>query len=154
MEFLFYIFGRIPLWTTSFEYRLRLHVCEKYLVSLKLRAHCFIGTSKIILLLVQIILSNFYKYRCEGTLISDAARPSYRSYPVLPHFPLLADDGIVASVIDDQDPRNDKKKHSDDERIGKGPSIEEAFHCLEKAMKWSEQQEEYDAIQLLSLEPE
>ncbi|PSN51225.1 hypothetical protein C0J52_10562 [Blattella germanica] len=35
--------------------------------------------------------------------------------------------------------------------LKKGPSNEEAFHCLETAMKWVEQQEECDDVQLLCL---
>ncbi|PSN48413.1 hypothetical protein C0J52_12094, partial [Blattella germanica] len=61
-----------------------------------------------------------------------------------PGHQVLTDDEIIASVIDDQD-------LCDEDCAEKGPSSEEAFHCLETAMKWVEQQEECDAVQLLCL---
>ncbi|UYV66871.1 hypothetical protein LAZ67_4003189 [Cordylochernes scorpioides] len=39
----------------------------------------------------------------------------------------------------------------DDDHVGKRPSNEEAFHCLKAIMKWLEQQEECNTLQLLSL---
>lgn len=68
-----------------------------------------------------------------------------------PGYQVLTDDEIIASVINDQDPCDDEEEPSDNDRAEKGPSSEEAFHCLETAMKWLEQQEECDAVQLLSL---
>ncbi|PSN33438.1 hypothetical protein C0J52_17959 [Blattella germanica] len=63
----------------------------------------------------------------------------------------LTDDEIIASVIDDQDLCDEAEVPSDEDCAEKGPSSEEAFHCLETAMKWVEQQEECDAVQLLCL---
>ncbi|XP_067136916.1 jerky protein homolog-like [Centruroides vittatus] len=68
-----------------------------------------------------------------------------------PGYQILSDDEIIASVIDNQDPCDDEEEPSDDNRAEKGPSSEEAFHGLETAMKWLEQQEECDTIQLLFL---
>ncbi|GBM88513.1 hypothetical protein AVEN_25098-1 [Araneus ventricosus] len=51
---------------------------------------------------------------------------------------MLADDETNASVIDDQDSRDDEGEHSDNDRDEKGPSSEEAFNCLETALKWLE----------------
>lgn len=68
-----------------------------------------------------------------------------------PGYQVLTDDEIIDSVIDDQEPCNDEEEPSGDDRAEKGPSSEEAFHCLETAMKWLEQQEECDTVQLLSL---
>ncbi|GBO23439.1 hypothetical protein AVEN_238-1 [Araneus ventricosus] len=45
----------------------------------------------------------------------------------------------------------DKKESSNNDLAEKEPNSEEAFHCLEKAMKWLKREEECDAIQLLSL---
>ncbi|XP_067140340.1 jerky protein homolog-like [Centruroides vittatus] len=64
---------------------------------------------------------------------------------------ILSDDEIIASVIDNQDSCNDEEEPNNADHAEKGPSSEEAFHCLETALKWLEQQEECDAIQLLSL---
>ncbi|PSN48884.1 hypothetical protein C0J52_09662 [Blattella germanica] len=64
---------------------------------------------------------------------------------------VLTDDEIIASVIDDQDLCDEEEEPSDEDCAEKGPSSEEAFHCLETAMKWVEQQEECDAVQLLCL---
>ncbi|PSN40283.1 hypothetical protein C0J52_22089 [Blattella germanica] len=64
---------------------------------------------------------------------------------------LLTDDENIASVNDDQDLCNKEEEPSDEDCAEKGPSSEEAFHCLETAMKWVEQQEECDAVQLLCL---
>ncbi|XP_067123781.1 jerky protein homolog-like [Centruroides vittatus] len=66
-------------------------------------------------------------------------------------YQISSDDEIIASVIDNQDPCDDEEEPSDDNHAEKGPSSEEAFHGLETAMKWLEQQEECDAIQLLFL---
>ncbi|GBN77671.1 hypothetical protein AVEN_93026-1 [Araneus ventricosus] len=41
----------------------------------------------------------------------------------------------------EQDPCGDEKEPSDNDRAEKGPISEEAFHCLQTAMKWLEQQE-------------
>ncbi|PSN40487.1 hypothetical protein C0J52_05238 [Blattella germanica] len=68
-----------------------------------------------------------------------------------PGHQVLMDDEIIASVIDDQDLCDEEKEPSDEDCAEKGPSSEEAFHCLETAMKWVEQQEECDAVQLLCL---
>ncbi|PSN54112.1 hypothetical protein C0J52_09475 [Blattella germanica] len=62
---------------------------------------------------------------------------------------VLTADEIIASVIDDQDLCDEEEEPSDEDCAEKGPSSEEAFHCLETAMKWVEQQEECDAVQLL-----
>lgn len=58
---------------------------------------------------------------------------------------------IIVSLIDDQDSCDNQKKLSDNHRAGKGPSSEEAIHCLDTAMKWLEQLTEGDTVQLLSL---
>ncbi|PSN33173.1 hypothetical protein C0J52_26123 [Blattella germanica] len=69
-----------------------------------------------------------------------------------PGHQVLTDDEIIASVIDDQDLCDEEEEPSDEDCAEKGPSSEEAFHCLETAMKWVvEQQEECDAVQLLCL---
>ncbi|XP_067136655.1 jerky protein homolog-like [Centruroides vittatus] len=68
-----------------------------------------------------------------------------------PGYQVLSDDEIIAGVIDDQDPCDDEEEPSDDDCAEKVPSSEEAFHGLETAMKWLKQQEECDAVQLLSL---
>ncbi|KAJ8897230.1 hypothetical protein PR048_002576 [Dryococelus australis] len=52
-----------------------------------------------------------------------------------PGYQVLTDDEIIASVIDDQDPCSDEEESSSN-HTGKAPSIEEAVHCLETAMKW------------------
>ncbi|PSN32121.1 hypothetical protein C0J52_26854 [Blattella germanica] len=62
-----------------------------------------------------------------------------------PGHQVLTYDEIIASVIDDQDLCNEEEDPSDEDCAEKGPSSEEAFHCLETAMKWVEQQEECDA---------
>ncbi|KAJ8886665.1 hypothetical protein PR048_012877 [Dryococelus australis] len=67
-----------------------------------------------------------------------------------PGYQVLTDNEIIASVINDQDPCDNKEEPSSD-HTEKGPSSEEAFHCLETVMKWFAQQEECDAVQLLSL---
>ncbi|PSN52892.1 hypothetical protein C0J52_03004 [Blattella germanica] len=54
---------------------------------------------------------------------------------------VLTDDEIIASVIDDQDLCDEEEEPSDEDCAEKGPS----------AMKWVEQQEECDAVQLLCL---
>ncbi|XP_023214516.1 jerky protein homolog-like [Centruroides sculpturatus] len=79
-------------------------------------------------------------------------------------YQVFSDDEIVASIIDNQqepsddeeEPSDDEEEPSDDEEepcdndhAEKCPSSEEAFHCLETAIKWLEQQEECDAVQLL-----
>ncbi|PSN44442.1 hypothetical protein C0J52_23952 [Blattella germanica] len=68
-----------------------------------------------------------------------------------PGHQVLTDDEIIASVIDDQDLCDEEEEPSDEDCAEKGPSSEEAFHCLETTMKWVEQQEECDAVQLLCL---
>ncbi|PSN39324.1 hypothetical protein C0J52_23598 [Blattella germanica] len=68
-----------------------------------------------------------------------------------PGHQVLTDDEIIASVVDDQDLCDKEEEPSDEDCAEKGPSIEEAFYCLETAMKWVEQQEECDAVQLLCL---
>ncbi|GBN69736.1 hypothetical protein AVEN_124384-1 [Araneus ventricosus] len=45
-----------------------------------------------------------------------------------PDFQVLADDGIIASAIDDQDSCDDKVRSSDRDIVEKEPSTEEAFH--------------------------
>ncbi|PSN51664.1 hypothetical protein C0J52_09618, partial [Blattella germanica] len=66
-----------------------------------------------------------------------------------PGHQVLTDDEIIASAIDDLDLCDEEEEPSDENCAEKGPSNEEAFHCLETAMKWVEQQEECDAVQLL-----
>ncbi|PSN51445.1 hypothetical protein C0J52_08992 [Blattella germanica] len=68
-----------------------------------------------------------------------------------PGHQVLTNDEIIASIIDDQDLCDEEEEPSDEDCAEKGPSSEEAFHCLETAMKWVEQEEECDAVQLLCL---
>ncbi|UYV73078.1 hypothetical protein LAZ67_10001757 [Cordylochernes scorpioides] len=68
-----------------------------------------------------------------------------------PGYQLLTDDEIIESVVDDQGSSDNKEELRDDDHVDKGPSNEEAFHCLGTAMKWLEQQEECNTVQLLSL---
>ncbi|GBN13917.1 hypothetical protein AVEN_218241-1 [Araneus ventricosus] len=58
-------------------------------------------------------------------------------------FPVLTDDGIIASVIDDQDSCDDEVGPSDNDIVKKGPSTEEAFLCQ---CKWLEQEKECYAV--------
>ncbi|GBM77379.1 hypothetical protein AVEN_109571-1 [Araneus ventricosus] len=44
--------------------------------------------------------------------------------------------------------RNDEDP-SDNEHVEKGFSIVEAYHCVETAMKWFEQQKECNSLQLM-----
>ncbi|GBN30041.1 hypothetical protein AVEN_175416-1 [Araneus ventricosus] len=53
-----------------------------------------------------------------------------------PDYLVLADDEIIASVIDNQDSCDNEEEPSDIDRAERGPSSEKAFHCLEMAMKW------------------
>ncbi|GBN92223.1 hypothetical protein AVEN_247085-1 [Araneus ventricosus] len=88
--------------------------------------------------------SEFEEYNQENIqnwLKCDTDDPSYH---------VLMEDEIVARVIDDQNPCIDEELSGND-CAEKGPSSKEAFYCLETAMRWLEQQEECDAIQLLSL---
>ncbi|PSN56479.1 hypothetical protein C0J52_08436 [Blattella germanica] len=68
-----------------------------------------------------------------------------------PDHQVLTDDEIIASVIDDQDLCDEEEEPSEEGCAEKGPSSEEAFHCLETVMKWVEQEKECDAVQLLCL---
>ncbi|PSN33634.1 hypothetical protein C0J52_14258 [Blattella germanica] len=52
-----------------------------------------------------------------------------------PGHQVLTDDEIIASVINDQDLCDEEEEPSDEDCAEKGPSSEEAFHCLETAMK-------------------
>jgi hypothetical protein len=69
-----------------------------------------------------------------------------------PGYEVQTDDEIIASVQrhneDDNEEPDDDEDHVEE---NKGPSHEEAFHCLETAMKWLERQDESDALQLLNL---
>ncbi|UYV65667.1 hypothetical protein LAZ67_3005030 [Cordylochernes scorpioides] len=44
--------------------------------------------------------------------------------------------------VDDQGSSDNEEELRDDDKVEKRPSNEEAFHCLETAMKWLDQQEE------------
>ncbi|GBM30289.1 hypothetical protein AVEN_52693-1 [Araneus ventricosus] len=68
-----------------------------------------------------------------------------------PNYQVLSDDEIIVSVIDNQNPCDEQKEPSDNDRSEKGPTSEEAFRCPETAMRWFEQSEESDALQMLSL---
>ncbi|GBM00881.1 hypothetical protein AVEN_257385-1 [Araneus ventricosus] len=59
-----------------------------------------------------------------------------------PGYQILANDENIVGVIDYQDPCDDDEEPSENDRAEKGPSTEEAFHCLETVIKWLEQQEE------------
>ncbi|XP_023237333.1 jerky protein homolog-like, partial [Centruroides sculpturatus] len=64
---------------------------------------------------------------------------------------ILSDDEIIANVSMTKTPAITRKTEANDaDRADKVPSSEEAFHCLETALKRLEEQE-YDAIQLLFL---
>ncbi|UYV66652.1 hypothetical protein LAZ67_4002451 [Cordylochernes scorpioides] len=66
-----------------------------------------------------------------------------------PGYQLLTDDKIIESVVDDQCNSDNEEELRDDHQVEKGPPNEETFHCFETAMKWLEQQEECNTVQLL-----
>lgn len=67
-----------------------------------------------------------------------------------PGYELLADGDIIAQVPED-DVDEDDEGYDDSVSVEKGPSNEEAFQYFDTAIKWLEQQDECDAVQLLSL---
>lgn len=69
-----------------------------------------------------------------------------------PGHELLTDDDIIAQTQVPKDDTDDDDDQDDDYvSVEKGPTNEEAFLCFETAIKWLEQQDECDAMQLLSL---
>ncbi|UYV78216.1 hypothetical protein LAZ67_16000513, partial [Cordylochernes scorpioides] len=73
------------------------------------------------------------------------------SYDNDPGIQLLTDNETNESFVNNQGSSDNEEKLWDDDQVEKGPSNEVAFHCLETAMKWLEQQEECNTVQLLSL---
>ncbi|GBO06934.1 hypothetical protein AVEN_268201-1 [Araneus ventricosus] len=62
---------------------------------------------------------------------------------------VLLETFLLSSVIDNQNPCDEQKEPSDNDRSEKGPTSEEAFRCLETAVRWLEQPKESDALQML-----
>ncbi|XP_054281171.1 jerky protein homolog-like [Macrosteles quadrilineatus] len=67
-----------------------------------------------------------------------------------PGYEVMTDDEIIAHVQENGDD-DEEEDYDIDLPNENGPSHDEAFHCLETAMLWLEQQEECDSVQLLSL---
>ncbi|GBL92309.1 hypothetical protein AVEN_35852-1 [Araneus ventricosus] len=65
-------------------------------------------------------------------------------------YQVLVDDEIIADAIDDQGPCDNEEDSNYNALAEKRLSSEEDLHCPQMAMKWLEQQEKCDAVQLLS----
>lgn len=63
----------------------------------------------------------------------------------------MTDDDITAHFQEDDDDDDGEEDYNIDFIDEKGLNHDEAFHSLETTMLWLEQQEEFDAVQLLSL---
>lgn len=69
-----------------------------------------------------------------------------------PGYQILSDEEIVQQIKDDNQEVGEEEEDGEDTEVeGDVPTHDEAFTCLQKAMKWLERQAECDTIQLLSL---
>ncbi|XP_054745991.1 jerky protein homolog-like [Anastrepha obliqua] len=68
-----------------------------------------------------------------------------------PGYELLTDNDIIAQVQVPEDDDDEDEFSDDIVSAEKCPSNKEAFKCFETAIKWLEQQDECDSVQLLSL---
>lgn len=70
-----------------------------------------------------------------------------------PGYQILSDEEIVQQIKDDNQEIEEEEDDGEDTAVEEDdvPTHDEAFTCLDKAMKWLERQAECDTIQLLSL---